>query len=98
LFVTVENIPDTGIEKQFQNIFTVRPNPGNGIFYIETLKPGRFFLKVTDLNGKIIWSADETGDEFFHIDLSNNPDGMYILLMKEVRSGIIQSTKLIKNR
>jgi hypothetical protein len=96
LFVSVNNILDTGIENHFQSDFKVRPNPGKGVFYIEVTTPDKFSIKVFDLYGKTIWKSDGAENENFQIDLSNKPDGVYVLYLEEVITGMVRTVKLIK--
>jgi hypothetical protein len=96
LFVSVNNILGTGIENHFQSDFKVRPNPGKGVFYIEVTTPDKFSIKVFDLYGKTIWKSDGAENENFQIDLSNKPDGVYVLYLEEVITGMVRTVKLIK--
>jgi hypothetical protein len=86
------NCSTTGIEELNNNIFSVYPNPGNGIF---SLVANKFFkpenIAVYSLDGrKIIQSINNTV-----IDLSNQQSGLYIL---EVNfDGELLYKKLIKN-
>jgi hypothetical protein len=98
LFVSIDNTPYTGIEDHFQTDFKVGPNPCMGEFNIEVTRPGKFFLKLIDLSGKTIWDADGGGAEFYHIDLTNKPDGLYLLSLEEVNEGVIHYIKLIKHK
>ncbi len=96
LFVSVNNILSTGIENNFQSDFKVRPNPGKGVFYIEVTSPAKFSIKVFDLYGKTIWKSDRAESGNFQIDLSTKPDGVYVLDVEEVSTGMIRTVKLIK--
>ena len=96
LFVSVDNILNTGIENQFRSGIKVRSNPGKGEFYLETTTPGKYSLKVIDLSGKTIWNKYCDGVELNHIDLRSKPDGLYLLNFTEAGTGIIQIIKLIK--
>jgi hypothetical protein len=96
LFVSVNNILGTGIENHFQSDFKVRPNPGKGVFYIEVTTPDKFSIKVFDLYGRTIWKSEEAESGNFQIDLSNKPDGVYVLYLEEVITGMVSTVKLIK--
>jgi hypothetical protein len=96
LFVSVNNVLGTGIENHFQSDFKVGPNPGKGEFFIEVNTPGKFSIKVFDLYGKIVWKSDREESENFQIDLSNKPNGIYVLYIEDLGTGMIRAVKLIK--
>jgi hypothetical protein len=98
LFVSVNNTLPTGIEDHSQSSFTVSPNPGKGEFNVEVTNPGRFSLRVIDMSGKIIWKGDGEGADFYHIDLTSKPDGLYLISLEEEISGAIHNLKLIKQK
>jgi len=77
-------------------IFKVGPNPGKGEFFIEVNTPGKLLIKVFDLYGKIVWKSDREESENFQIDLSNKPNGIYVLYVEEPGTGMIRAVKLIK--
>jgi hypothetical protein len=96
LFVSAENTEVTGIENQLQSDIKIRPNPGKESFNLEVPPDMNVVLKVIDLNGKTVWTGKGVGVTFYHIDLSNKPNGFYILYLEEVKSGIVHAFKLIK--
>jgi hypothetical protein len=98
LFVSVDNTPYTGIDDHLQTDFKAGPNPCKGEFNIEVTRPGKFFLKLIDLSGKTIWDAAGEGAEFYNIDLSSKPDGLYLLYLEEVNKGIINRIKIVKHK
>jgi hypothetical protein len=96
LFVSVNNVLGTGIKNHFQSDFKVGPNPGKGEFFIDVNTPGKFSIKVFDLYGKTVWKSDREESENFQIDLSNKPNGIYVLYVEELGTGMIRAVKLIK--
>lgn len=84
----------TGIHEELQNssIFSVYPNPGNGVFNIELKNSGSAEIKIYDMLGKEI-SAWRTGEEKFSFDLSNYSKGIY--LMKVICGEQSESKKII---
>jgi hypothetical protein len=73
--VTCAGIPPISTGNEGIKIF---PNPGNGKFTIE-MPANALMLEVTDLQGKIIMTADlssNKGNEFI-LDLSDRPRGLY---------------------
>ena len=61
--------------------FSIYPNPSKGIFSIKTLKndftPFKYSLFSTD--GKLIFKSEEIKNKSFEIDLSDKPNGNYLL-------------------
>jgi hypothetical protein len=51
---------------------------------------------VFDLYGKIVWKSDREESENFQIDLSNKPNGIYVLYVEDLGTGMIRAVKLIK--
>ena len=96
LFVSAENTEVTGIEDQQKAGFKISPNPGKGIFTLEVPPGMKLFLKVIDLSGKKVWSKEGIGIEYYSIDLSNKPDGFYVLCLYEINTRIIHTFKIIK--
>lgn len=96
LFVSINNYTVTGNENQIQPVFKVKPNPGKGDFNIGLPGSGKYLIKVINLSGKIVLTAEVAGAENFDIDLENNPDGMYMLYLEEVSTGEVHTIKLIK--
>ena len=98
LFVSIDNKPTTGIERQVQTFCKVSPNPFNEEFNVEVTGPGRFLLKLIDLTGRQIWNSESVGIELFKVDMSREPDGLYILYLEEVNTGKLHTMKLIKQK
>jgi hypothetical protein len=98
LFVSINNYSVTGNENQIQPVFKVKPNPGEGDFYIDLPGSEKFLIKVINLSGRIIYTAEVAGAEKYDIDLKNNPDGLYLLYLEEVSTGTVHTIKLIKQK
>ena len=68
---------------QFDNNYTIYPNPSNGVFtinYDDTRSYRRLQVKITDITGKTIFSKEVACNiSTSKIDLSNQPKGIYFL-------------------
>ena len=77
--------------------FTVKPNPSNGIFYLNTSGyKGRFTYIITNSLGQIIKqvSFTKTNSSVLKIDLSQSPKGLYFMKLMLADSNV--TLKLIK--
>ena len=85
-------IPDAVFEKgQADDLFTVFPNPSNGIVHLNCaagLAPGAF-VNVFDFSGKLIFSS-LLRSGLSEIDLSRCEDGMYSIVMHD-EMGIVST-------
>ncbi len=86
---------NTGIPTIYNpdNYITVYPNPSNGIFYIDTDKYLVKSWTVANTNGQIIQSRTQ-GMQTGVIDLTDLPNGIYLLKVKTENGQFVQ--KLIK--
>lgn len=98
LFVSAEIIQSTGTEDHILPRFKVMPNPGKGKFRIKAEAPGEFVVKVTDLAGRVIMNTGEPLYDMYQIDLSANPDGMYLIYLKDLNTGLVRTVKIIKRQ
>jgi hypothetical protein len=98
IFVTINNLPGTGVEDMPDSFLKVYPNPGKGNFLAELRQEGRYTLHVTDLYGRVVWEAKVYGTGSVNIDLNGKPEGLYILHLKEVNTGVVLSVKLIRQK
>lgn len=86
-------ICDVGIDENFQNEYSISPNPSNGIFSIQISKKIEE-LKVYSINGQIVWQVDELNKT--QIDLSTLPVGLYLLELKTENQELIHQKVVIK--
>lgn len=70
----------SGLNEINESIFVAYPNPSNGIVSIimSNAIGDDFAVRVTDLSGRIIYSAERNGVSF-NVDLSAAADGTYFL-------------------
>jgi hypothetical protein len=86
----------TGLENNHTNSFKVYPNPGNGLFTLESFTKILTGIKVTDLTGRVVIEKKNLSVGSFQLDLRNYRDGLYFLYIKDTGSGTFHTYKLIK--
>ena len=82
-----------GIEEQDNVQVSIRPNPSQGDFFIQTSQNVNAF-RVTDITGKLIASEPQSDISNFSIDLKNEPSGVYFITLEFENH--LQTLKLIK--
>lgn len=78
------------------NVFVgVYPNPNEGTFTVSVSESiGEFFsVEIYNTTGAIVWKIDKIGDKVFNVNLSDAPQGMY--LIKIASNGEIFTKKII---
>ncbi|MDO9040235.1 MAG: T9SS type A sorting domain-containing protein, partial [Bacteroidota bacterium] len=80
------------------NDFKVYPNPGNGVFAIESsgLQSGESDIEIFDQLGQLILSKKSGLSNKIEIDLSGKSNGVYILKLK-TNNGVY-SKSIVINR
>ncbi|MBL0340054.1 MAG: SBBP repeat-containing protein [Bacteroidetes bacterium] len=79
----------TGIENNIlNNEVSVYPNPTTGLLFLSS----SYNVTLTDLTGKIITQEQNTNA----IDISNQPSGMYFLLLADNKGQIVKRSKVMK--
>lgn len=66
---------------------SIFPNPTQGILNIELLDESTYVIRLTDISGRTVLSRKET-ELKKHIDLTNLPKGIYILII-EMKSDVL---------
>lgn len=82
------------VEESISDRILLYPNPSTGEFTIVfgEKSEGSNSVIITDLTGKVIWTADGLGSEV-SIDLSDKAKGVYIV--KTIANGNVRTEKLI---
>lgn len=70
-------VKSDGVEVHFRSHFEIYPNPGTGIFYLNSKNVEDYQYRVYGLSGKEIASGTATQTSI--IDLQENMSGMYII-------------------
>jgi hypothetical protein len=90
----------TGIKERSANdlAVTIYPNPGTGkfTFGMNTIAGKQLSYIITDITGKVIKQADELSANQFIIDLSAQPAGTYIAIVKVGAQIVTKKLTIIK--
>jgi hypothetical protein len=96
--IDITVIEEDGVnELQISNLFTISPNPGNGIFNIhfksQTTEP--FTIEVLDIKGReVLRTSLQSGITKAEIDLREFEKGLYLFYLNGKDSAFVK--KLIK--
>ena len=82
-----------GIDEQENVHVSIRPNPSQGDFFIQTSQNINAYT-VTDITGKLIATEPHSNISNFSIDLNKEPTGVYFITLEF--EGHLQTLKLIK--
>jgi hypothetical protein len=63
------------------DLFTVFPNPSNGIFTINLTNENRATMEVVDMTGRVIKTVQLNKNEHYTLDLSDFAKGQYMIKM-----------------
>ncbi len=92
IFVTPASVP----QYNFEDYFTILPNPNNGEFIINSkLDICLDYILIYDITGKLVYSEETKNTENLNrdIDISNQPAGQY--LIKLTASDRVYSGKIL---
>ena len=94
----------SAIEKPAGSV-SVYPNPSSGNFEFQITpdsyrdyESGKLNVEVYDILGEEIYSQCTTHNSLFTIDLSSNPNGIYLYRITDANSNLIGTGKLIINK
>ena len=77
----------------------ILPNPADDYFFIRlnnSYRPGDYLCTVTDLQGRLVYSRRFTGTSLF-VESADFRKGMYILTLKDMKTGRESNCKLMIN-
>ena len=86
----------TGLADIIRNPIKIYPNPGNGLFNIESSVSILKRIRVSNLNGKLVLEKNNVSGESFQLDLRSFREGIYFLYIETEDSDGIHAYKLIK--
>jgi hypothetical protein len=70
-----------------ESSFYIRPNPANEIVYVGTFADESFSMELSDISGKVIYSADDLkGEQQIALDALSR--GLYIVTIEGTQSGV----------
>ena len=93
-----ENQTITSVENIENNMFTIYPNPSNGVFVVKynaTRSYRRLQVKITNLTGKIIKEYSIFNSQFSILNLEAQPTGVYFISIK-TETGIYTEKLIIQ--
>jgi len=77
IFTTMD---DTGIgEDNLSDMIKIFPNPHKGKITLELDISGSKNIQVMDAYGKLVYSIEDVNDPSYKIDISNEPNGIYLI-------------------
>jgi hypothetical protein len=94
VYASIDFVP-TSIRNTKNNIFQIYPNPTDGKIYIQFSNLQKGLIRIYQVNGQEIISPTEVkNSNHYSIDISNYPEGMYIITFEDSKN--IWSEKIIK--
>jgi len=85
--------PLSAAEKQIYGSVHVYPIPTNGHVYLEGLDNDRSVeINIVDIRGQIVMQFDQKGPDA-SVDLSEQPDGIYFIILKQGKLGVFKAVK-----
>jgi hypothetical protein len=84
--VSIENIADGPL-------LSLYPNPNNDLLTIETNQPGQYSIKISSLNGQLLYT-DRMEGPTHQIDLSSFQKGLYLITVRS--RDYLRTEKIIK--
>lgn len=66
-------------DQRAENRFSLYPNPGTGVFHLQSSAGAILEVKVSDLFGRVLKHYDHMNQKETELDLSNLPDGTYLV-------------------
>ncbi len=90
----VQLVSTTGIKENSNSQFSLSPNPTKGNFVINNEKLKIKNLQIYNLLGETVYQSTVNAQQIT-VDLTNQPNGVYLLKMTDVQGGISYS-KIVK--
>ncbi|MCX6283142.1 MAG: T9SS type A sorting domain-containing protein [Bacteroidetes bacterium] len=88
----------SGTENTTKDVFQIFPNPTKGIFKIASgfINNKQFEVTVTDISGREIFKKQLQGQTEYEIDLSNENQGCYAIILKFDDQILVRKVVIIK--
>jgi len=84
------------IEKKLNSEIQIHPNPSEGQFNIIRSSEIKCLIQIYDVVGKLIWEKDNIKDKSIEINISKQPEGVYIVKIHNA-DGKFEVKRIIKN-
>lgn len=90
------NVQALSVEESLLDVqLKVYPNPTSQMLYVSHPELNSFLIKISDLNGKLIYSSSINKEE--PLDISNYSQGMYLVTIENKENNKKNTYKIIKN-
>ena len=90
------NVQALSVEESLLDVqLKIYPNPTSQMLYISHPELNSFLIKISDLNGKLIYSSSINKEE--PLDISNYSQGMYLVTIENKENNKTNTYKIIKN-
>jgi uncharacterized protein YjdB len=96
--MTIEILDNmTGLEDLKSFLYPIYPNPGAGVFFLNTTTRKVDFLQIIDQNGSIVLDLIPTpGSPLIEIDITAHPSGEYYVRLFSGQKSVVESVILLK--
>lgn len=84
--------PSTGIRDNFYTRLKVYPNPGNGLFNIDSAYEGEKSLEVYNLLGGMVLQMRNIAGTSFLLDLTGQVNGIYLVIIRSSNKNKVLET------
>ena len=88
------NNPSLGIPDVSQTGISMYPNPVSDILRIESSESNLFTFQLFNVAGERV-SQNKVMSDSFELNVSEIPKGIYVITIKHLSTGIIESQKII---
>jgi len=90
------NVQALSVEESLLDVqIRVYPNPTSEMLYVSHPELNSFYIQISDLNGKLIYSNTINKEE--PLDISNYSQGMYLVTIENKETNKKNTYKIIKN-
>ena len=93
-FMKLINNPSLGIPDVSQTGISMYPNPVSDILRIESSESNLFTFQLFNVAGERV-SQNKVMSDSFELNVSEIPKGIYVITIKHLSTGIIESQKII---
>jgi hypothetical protein len=90
------NVQALSVEESLLDVqLKIYPNPTSQMLYVSHPELNSFLIKISDVNGKLIYSSSINKEE--PLDISNYSQGMYLVTIENKENNKTNTYKIIKN-
>lgn len=95
---TVNNVvvpSELGLDENGNTLFTIYPNPSNGVFNVQVAEVGTINCVVTDITGRVVYQNEKVNTTFV-VDLSFAANGTYMVNITTANTSYVKRVVLKK--